>query len=85
MAKSYYSMKKEELIKKIEEQTEEIADAKNELANLEKYKQYADMADELHGIYRSFINSGFTNDQAFELLNTLITQQMELNRKALSR
>ena len=60
------------ILKVIEEKQKEIDDLHKELARLEKYKQYDDTADELKAIHTSFVNAGFSDDQAFELMQSII-------------
>ena len=63
---------KAELLEEIEQKNEEIKVLEKEVKNLEKYKQYEDMANELKAIHSAFVNSGFDDDQAFELLKDFI-------------
>ena len=51
---------------------DEIADLKQQIANMEKYKAYKDMSDEFKLIYDAFKDSGFSDDQAFDLLKASI-------------
>lgn len=46
----------------------EIEDLKKNLAKLKKYEQYAESAEDAKAIYNSFVDAGFTEDQAFALL-----------------
>lgn len=46
----------------------EIDELKKELARLKKYEQYAESAEDTKAIYDSFVDAGFTEDQAFTLL-----------------
>ena len=63
------------LEEELEQKKSEIEDLKKELEKAEKYKQYEDAAGELKAIYDSCVNAGFNEDQAFVLLNTMITNQ----------
>ena len=63
------------LEEELEQKKTEIEDLKKELEKTEKHKQYDDAADELKAIYDSCVNAGFNEDQAFVLLNTMITNQ----------
>lgn len=61
---------KEQLIEELEAAKNNIYELKKQLDNLERYKQYEDCADEIKAIHTAFMNSGFTNDQAFDLIKT---------------
>ena len=63
---------KAELEKELETVKESKAELEKELKNLEKYKQYEDMAGEVHAIYMSFVHAGFSEEQAYDLLKTMI-------------
>lgn len=63
---------KAELEKELETVKESKAELEKELKNLEKYKVYDDMAGELYAIYFSFMNAGFSMEQAYDLLKTTI-------------
>ena len=62
---------------KIEHSKLEIKALKEEIAGLEKYKQYRKAADELKVIHKSFVDAGFTDDQAFTLINTACSSFMK--------
>ena len=66
---------KAELEKELETIKESKAELEKELKNLEKYKQYEDMAGEVHAIYMAFVHSGFSEEQAYDLLKTMIMVQ----------
>lgn len=63
---------KAELMEELETVKESKAELEKELKNLEKYKQYEDMAGEVHAIYMSLVHAGFSENQAFDLLKTMI-------------
>ena len=63
------------LEEELEQKKNEIEDLKKELEKTEKHKQYDDAAGELKAIYDSLVNIGFSEDQAFMLLNTMINNQ----------
>lgn len=63
------------LEEELEQKKNEIEDLKKELEKTEKHKQYDDAADKLKAIYDSLVNIGFSEDQAFMLLNTMINNQ----------
>ena len=61
-----------ELLEEIKQKNEEIKSLEKEVKNLKKYKQYEDMANEMRALHSAFVNSGFDDDQAFELLKDFI-------------
>ena len=63
------------LEEELEQKRDEIEELKKELVKVEKYKQYDDMAGEIKAIYDSFVNAGFNNDQAYEILIILLQNQ----------
>lgn len=64
-------MTKAELLKEIEFAHNHIREMECRLERMEYYKQYEDMADELKAMHTAFMNSGFTNEQAYDLLKTM--------------
>lgn len=58
---------KNELLEEIEQKNGEIEVLKADIEKLEKYRKYDEMADEIKAINDSFVRSGFTEQQAFEL------------------
>lgn len=67
---------KTQLLEEIETKNKEIQDLKNEVKKLERFKQYEEAADELAAMRDSFVKSGFTKAEAFELLRSMIQTQM---------
>lgn len=61
---------KTQLIEELEAAKTNVADLKKQIDNLEKYKQYEQCADEIKAMHTAFMNSGFTNEQAFDLIKT---------------
>ena len=61
---------KKELMELIDEKEKEIADLKRQSKKAEIYDQFDDAARDLKALYDSFINAGFTEDQAITLVNT---------------
>lgn len=59
---------KAELLEEIEKKNEELKNLKEEVENLERYKQYDDCANETRAAYQSFVNAGFSDEQAFKIL-----------------
>lgn len=51
---------------------EEIAVLEKQVNELEKYKTYRDCGDDLKAIHTEFMNAGFSNEQAFHLLQTMM-------------
>ena len=49
---------------------EEINNLKKDLDKLERYRKYEDTANEIKAIHDSFVNAGFTEDQAFKIMIT---------------
>ena len=64
---------KNELLEEIEQKNEEIEVLKVDIEKLEKYRKYDEMADEVKAINDSFVRSGFTEQQAFELTRGAVT------------
>lgn len=69
-------MTKAELLEEIKIAEEHIHNMEGQLKNLEKYKQYEEAADELKAMHTALMNSGFTNEQAFDLLKTTMQSMM---------
>lgn len=65
-------MTKAELLKEIEFAHNHIREMEGRLERMDKYKQYEECADELKAMHTALMNSGFTNEQAFELMKTAI-------------
>lgn len=64
---------KNELLEEIKQMNEEIEVLKSDIDKLEKYRKYDEMADEIKAINDSFVRSGFTEGQAFELTKGAVT------------
>lgn len=60
---------------------DEIADLKQQIENMEKYKAYKNMSDELKMMHSAFKDSGFSDEQAFELLKVSITGAASMGRR----
>lgn len=64
------------LEEELEQKRTEIEDLKKELENeikrTEKYKQFEECADDLKALQHSFINSGFSEKQAFMMVLQII-------------
>lgn len=63
---------KNEPLEEIEQKNEEIEILKADIEKLEKYRKYDEMADEVKAINDSFVRSGFTEQQAFELTKSAL-------------
>lgn len=59
---------KAELQEELEAANKQVADLKKEIKDLEKYKAYEEMADEMYAVKESFVKAGFSNDEAFQLI-----------------
>lgn len=64
---------KNELLDEIKVKNDEIKKLEDEVKKLEKFKQYADTTDELAAMRDSFVASGFTKAEAFELVKLIVT------------
>ena len=64
---------KDELLK-------EIASLRKQVEQLERYKQYENAATETKALHTAFVESGFTNEQAFELLKTMFESSFGVNK-----
>lgn len=67
---------KNELLEEIEQKNEEIEVLKADIEKLEKYRKYDEMADEVKAINDSFVRSGFTEQQAFQMTSGMLVAQM---------
>ena len=63
---------KAELVEEIRHAHEHIHQMENQIKNLERYKQYENMANEMKAMHTAFMNSGFSDEQAYDLMKTLI-------------
>ena len=68
-------VKEEDVLKKrlksVEAERDEL---KAEISRLEKYKKYEETADELGAMKKAFMNSGFTEHEAFQIIITLVNK-----------
>lgn len=65
------------LLEEIEAKNEEIKALKEEVKRVERYKQYEESANEIAALRDSFINAGFTKDEANSLLIVTLTNAMK--------
>lgn len=70
---------REELLKEIETKNKEIKELKNDIAKLDRLKQYGDGANELVAVRDSFVDAGFSKVEAFELTKAMMN--LSLGRK----
>ena len=73
----YGKTTKERLIERLEEVEAERDRLKSDISKLEKYAQYEKVADELGAMREGFMGAGFTEDQAFQMIITLL-QKLQL-------
>ena len=71
MAKLTTRKTKKMLLEELEAANENVRDLKKELVRLERFKQYVTAADESKAAYDAFVQSGFTEEQAFDLLKIM--------------
>ena len=71
---------KAELMQELDEIKAELAAKTKEIENLEKYKKYKEMGDEMKAIHNGLMDAGFTNEQAFEMLKTMIPLAAKMAR-----
>jgi len=57
-----------------EELLDEIKKLEGEVKRLERFKAYDDQAGELKGMYVSYMNAGFTKEQAFDLVKIMLNK-----------
>ena len=55
---------------------EEMNELKKELDRLEKYSKYESVAGEMYAILESFVNAGFTREEAFAMLTVSMKTAM---------
>lgn len=72
---------KQELLNEIEEKNKEIKELKQQVEQVEKYKAYKDMACEMKMAMDAYVESGFTEDQAFELVQRMLEGAMSVAMK----
>jgi len=76
-------MSKEQILMEIKKAHATIHEMEDRLKNLERYKEYEDMANEIKAVHTAFMNSGFSNEQAYDLLKTTIAAAMPSVMKGL--
>ena len=64
--------KKEFLEEQLEAKEIEIAELKEQIAQNDMYQEFRKAADDTHLIKESFVDAGFTNEQAFRLTRDIV-------------
>lgn len=72
-------MSKEDLLKLIEEKERDIASLHAEIDNLEKYKAFDEGAEATKALHTAFMNSGFSDEQAFKLVEKMMDVVVKTN------
>jgi hypothetical protein len=67
---------KAQLMEELEASENTVKDLKKKLKDLEQYKVYEDAGTEMKNIHTAFMNAGFDNDQAFELIRLMMLTNM---------
>ena len=62
---------KTELIEELDQFKERTAAVEKQLKNMERYKQYEECADDINAVHTAFVNAGFTDTQAFDLIKSV--------------
>lgn len=73
---SVSKMTKAQMVEEIKCAHEHIREMEAKLEDLQKYEKYKDAADEIKAIHTALMDSGFTNEQAFDLLKTTMQSMM---------
>ena len=77
MATKTTNKTKSMLLEEIDARNAEIKELKKEIAKLERYEQYKETANEIAALRDSFINAGFTKDEANDLLKTALATALK--------
>lgn len=67
---------KEDLIREIEAAHNHIQEMEKRMRSLDKYNQYKEAGDEIKAMHVAFVDAGFSDDQAFELIKASIQAAM---------
>lgn len=78
MATKKITVTKEMLENELKAKKAEIEELKHELAKAERYKQYEEAAGEIAALRDSFINAGFTKEEANKLLKMTLTNSIKM-------
>ena len=71
----------DDLYKMIEARERDIVSLHAEIDKLNKVKVYQDAADEIKAFHTAFMNSGFSDDQAFILVEKMLENAIEANAR----
>lgn len=74
---------KAELMEELEEIKAELKNKEKEIEDLKRFEKYKEMGDELKAMQNAFIDSGFTETQAFKMLLTTVRAAAEMSRPKL--
>lgn len=64
-------MERKNAIEEIERKEVEIRELKDRIERLEKYKKYEEVADEVKAVHDAFLNAGFNETAALELVKLM--------------
>lgn len=78
------NMTKKELIEFIEGKQEEIRELRKHLDAIGELEVYADVADKIKGMYDKLVNRGFSEPDALNLVDTMISSGIISNRRLVS-
>ena len=62
---------KAQLVEELDQLKERTAAVEKQLKNMDRYKQYEECADDIKVMHTALMNSGFTDEQAFDLIKTM--------------
>lgn len=68
---------KKELVEELKEACENIENLKKEIEKCERYKQYEECANEFAALRESFVNAGFSKDEAFMLVRDVFVSKVK--------
>lgn len=63
---------KAELMEEIKAKNQEIANLKSEVEKLDRYKKYEELTNELAAIRDSFVKSGFSESEAYDMVKSFM-------------
>lgn len=63
---------KAQLAEELETAKKDLAKLEQQMKDFDKYKIYDDGAKDLKAIYDAYVNVGFTEEQAFELMGLML-------------
>lgn len=77
MATKNVTVTKEMLENELKAKNDEIKELKKEIEKFDRYEQYRETANEIAVLRDSFINAGFTKDEANDLLKTALATALK--------